>query len=251
MSNEEEKEIILVHNEYKIPLTIKNNYEESKNILKKKLFFQDKDLKNYELYYADEDDDENAIEEDNFDEAFNSSKWILKSCGNNEEIRKNIDNIQNETQNEIDQKLEKIKEDLKQRFMKIANQKIAENSLKYEEKIKKYEEIIKSLKEKNKKDLDEIKKVQEASILKVLNDVSEYAEKKIGEQFDVFNDEFTENIGSEIDRNSININTKSNDIKKVIGSMDDEKGKLDNVFNTTKDNVRDLYQSYSKLNKKK
>ena len=52
-------------------------------------------------------------------------------------------------------------------------------------------------------------------------------------------------------KTNIDMNTKSNDLKKKISSMGDEKEKLDSVFNDTKDNVRDLFKSYSKMNKKK
>lgn len=250
MSNEEEKEIILEHNEYKISLTIKNNYEESKNILKKKLFFQDKDLKNYELYYVDEDDDENAIEEDNFDEAFNSSKWILKSCGNNEEIRKNIDNIQNETQNEIDQKLEKIKEDLKQRFMKIANQKIAENSLKYEEKIKKYEEIIKSLKEKNKKILKQVEEMHESSVKKLINDISDFTEKKIENELTQYNENFNNNLKSIIDT-SINEEKKSiKNVKEIIEELNSNKDKMKDSLEDSRLIMSSIFNESKILNQK-
>ena len=257
------REITLKYNGYEIPIKLTKNYEETIGNIKKKLFLQDKDLERSEIYYLDEDDYENVLNKDEYDDAFSSKDtkgWGLriKGEGDDDDEKKGGEN-----KNDIsEEKLEEIKKDLEKKFQKrqkeliskfkkIANEKITANNKKYEEKIKKLQNIIKSLKEKNKKDLDEINKMQEATILKVINDVSEYAEKKIGEQLDVFDNDFTNNIESEINKNSININTKSNNIKKVIGSMDDEKGKLDNVFSTTKDNVRDLYQSYSKLNKKK
>ena len=156
----EEKKITLKHNGYEITLKIKNDYEESKNALKKAIYFQDKDLEKFELIYIDEEEDENVIDEDNFEEAFNSSVWELRPTDENpqpkepqvdlKEIKKQVKNKVNKAQKDINKKIEQIKEDLKQKFMKIANEKITANNLKYEEKIKKYEEIIKSLKEKNK-----------------------------------------------------------------------------------------------------
>ena len=260
------KSITLKYNGYEIPIEITDNYEETIENIKKKLFLRDKDIKRSEIYYFDEDDLENELNKDDYDEAFSNEDikaWGLSikgegDGGDDDEEKKGGENKNDiseekldEIKKDLEKKFQKRQNELKSKFTKIANEKITANNKKYEEKIKKLQNIIKSLKEKNKKDLDEINKMQEATILKVINDVSEYAEKKIGEQLDVFDNDFTYNIESEINKNSININTKSNNIKKVIGSMDDEKGKLDNVFSTTKDNVRDLYQSYSKLNKKK
>jgi hypothetical protein len=263
MSNS--REITLKYNGYPIPITITDNYKETINTIKKKLFLQDKDLKRTEIFYFDEDELENDLQEDDYDDAFSNEEikvWGLRlknegDGGDEDEGKK--DEGKNaiseekvaEIKKDLEKKFQKRQKELISKFKKFANEKITANNKKYEEKIKKLQEKIKSLKEKNKKDLDEIKKIQEVSILKALNDVSEFAEKKIGEQFDAFNGEFSEKIGSEIQKTNIDINTKSNDLRKKISSMGDEKEKLDGVFNNTKDTVRDLFQSYSKMNKKK
>ena len=81
MSNsikEKEKEIILKHNGYTIKLKIKRNYEEAKKVIKEALNFKDKDLEKYYLLYLDDDDDENNIDEDEFNDAFKSSNWVLR-----------------------------------------------------------------------------------------------------------------------------------------------------------------------------
>ena len=74
-----EKEITLSHNGYdSIKLKIKKDYEEAKKAIKEKLYFQDKDLNKYILSYLDDDGDENNIDEDEFESAFQSSEWVLK-----------------------------------------------------------------------------------------------------------------------------------------------------------------------------
>ena len=261
MSNS--REITLKYNGYEIPITITDNYKETIKTIKKKLFLQDKDLKRTEIFYFDEDELENDLQEDDYDDAFSNEEikvWGLRlknegDGGDEDEVKKDegknaiSEEKVEEIKKDLEKKFQKRQKELISKFTKIANEKITANNKKYEEKIKKLQEIIKSLKEKNKKDLDEINKMQKTSILKVINDVSEYAEKKIVEQFESFNDD--EKIDTELTNTNINISTKSNDLKKKISSMGDEKEKLDSVFNDTKDNVRDLFKSYSKMNKKK
>ena len=263
MSNS--REITLKYNGYEIPITITDNYKKTMETIKKKLFLQDKDLKRTEIFYFDEDDLENELQEDDYDDAFSNEEikvWGLRlknegDGGDEDEVKKDegknaiSEEKVEEIKKDLEKKFQKRQKELISKFTKIANEKITANNKKYEEKIKKLQEIIKSLKEKNKKDLDEINKMQEASILKVINDVSEYAEKKIVEQFEDFNEDITEKINTEMQKTNIDMNTKSNDLKKKISSMGDEKEKLDSVFNDTKDNVRDLFKSYSKMNKKK
>jgi len=248
----EEKKITLRHNEYEITIKIKNDYEESRNALKKAIYFQDKDLEKFELFYIDEEEDENIIEEDNFEEAFNSSIWGLRPIDDNtqppepqvdlKEIKKQVKNKVNKAQKDINKKIEQIKEDLKQKFMKIANEKITANNLKYEEKIKKYEEIIKSLKEKNKIILEQVEKEHEASVQKILNDVSEYTEKKVEEELEQYNNEFSENLNSIIQESTLKIEKSNQEVKKnteeifsftdkIKQSMDGSRMTMSEIFN--------------------
>ena len=77
-----EKQIILKYKDSEINLTIKNDFVEAINEIKRKLNFQDKDLEKYELYYLDEEEDENILDEENFEEAFNYSVWGLRPIEN-------------------------------------------------------------------------------------------------------------------------------------------------------------------------
>ena len=257
----EEKKITLKHNGYEITLKIKNDYEESKNALKKAIYFQYKDLEKFELIYIDEEEDENVIDEDNFEEAFNSSVWELRPTDENpqpkepqvdlKEIKKQVKNKVNKAQKDINKKIEQIKEDLKQKFMKIANEKITANNLKYEEKIKKYEEIIKSLKEKNKLILEQVEKEHEASVQKILNEVSEYTEKKVEDELDQYNNEFNDNLNSIIQESTLKIEASNQEVKKnteeiisftdkIKQSMEGSRIIMSDIFNKSQANQNNL-----------
>ena len=114
-----EKKITLKYNDYEIDLKIKNNYEEARNTIKKKLYFQDKDLAKLELYYIDDDNDENNIDIDTFEEAFNSSVWAIRRFDENpqpvpqsEPQKKTVD------KEEIGKKVKKAQEDINKKLKK-------------------------------------------------------------------------------------------------------------------------------------
>ena len=50
------KEITLNYFDYKIPITMADNYKETMETIKKTLYLQGKDLKRIEIYYVDEDE---------------------------------------------------------------------------------------------------------------------------------------------------------------------------------------------------
>ena len=68
------KEITLEYNGYEIKLKIENNYYSAINTIKRKLYFQNKDLENVIILYLDEDECEIDLDEDTFDEAYQSKK---------------------------------------------------------------------------------------------------------------------------------------------------------------------------------
>jgi hypothetical protein len=240
------KDIILKYNGHNIPITITDNYEDTIEIIRKQLYLQEDYLKKYNLTYLDEDDYENELTEDDYDTPFSDEsikKWKLSL--KNEDI--DIEETIKEIKKKLKDKHQKQVGELISNFEKIYHDKITANNKKYEEIIEKLQERIKSLQEKNKKDMDEIKQIHENSIANIKNDVSEFAKKKIEEQFEAFDNELSENIISKIEESSIKINTKSNDLNKALNSMDNNKKEINNKFIETKDIVRDMYEK-SRLN---
>ena len=259
-----EKEITLSHNGYNsIKLRIKKDYEEAKKAIKEKLYFQDKDLNKYILSYIDNDGDENNIDEDEFDSAFQFSEWVLKPIEEDddnpgkdkekikaelEEFKKGVNKNVKNKQKEINEKVQKIKEDLISRFTKISKDKISENNRKYEEKIKKLEEIIKSLKEKNKKILEDVKKEYEESIVNILDAAGDFAGKKIEDQLESYNNQFNEALNSKIRESTIQMSEINNTIKNNIGELTSDQGKMKDVMDDIKGKFNELYLNVSQKN---
>ena len=255
------KTITLRHNGFEIPITITKNWQETMENIKNKLYFREKDLKKYDIFYLDEESLENELNEDEYDDVYKDEEikiWVLKNPDEDEKGDGNGDGddvsndkgnnkvISEEKQEEItkdlEKKFQKKQKQLVEKFKKIATEKITANNLKYEERIKKLEQTIKSLKEKSKKELDEINKIQEESVLKIMEELSDYAENKIGEQLNNFNSQFTEDLQTQIKNSSIEINTKSISVKKVISSMDNNQNEMNKKFTDTKEIVRDIYE---------
>ena len=253
----EEKQITLKHNGYEISLKIKNDYEESKKLLKEKIYFKDEDLEKFELFYIDDEEDENIIDEDNFEEAFNTSTWGLRPIDDNnqpavnlEEIKTRVNNEVKKTQKEVNEKIEKIKEELKQKFIKIANEKITANNLKYEAKIKKYEEIIKSLKEKNKLILKQVEDAHEESVKKILDEISEYTEKKVENELDQYNNEFSDNLNSIISESTLNIENTNKEVKKITDDLISIKEKMKDAMDGSRLIISDIFNKSQLMNNK-
>ena len=234
------------YNGYEIKLEIKNNYESAIDTIKKKLYFQDKDLENVFVFYIDEDDCENDLDEDSFDEAYVFLNWRIRRKDEykeedeiidkkekedkgisekklEEEKKKLTEKLQNEVNEEIKQKIE----DLKNKFKKIANERITANNLKYEKKIKELNDIIKQLIEKNKK-------------------IIEYAEQKLNDQMEFLNTDFYNNIDSKLKDSNIHINTKNRTIEKEIQSLEKNQNEMSEVMNNCKNNFREIYQVHKK-----
>ena len=136
---------------------IEDNYESAIKAIKKKLYFKDKDLEKVSIFYYDEDNLENDVDEDSFDEAYESGKWGIgrkdEDEENNEaeekEDKKGISEdqlkeekeklekeLRKKIQKEVNEKVKQKLEELKNKFKKIANEKISANNSKYEKKIK-------------------------------------------------------------------------------------------------------------------
>ena len=256
------KEITLEYNGYKIKIEIKNDYESAIDTIKKKLYFIDKDLEKVTIFYFDEDNLENDIDEDSFDEAYESQKWGIRRKDENEEDEKGDnkgkeDNeiseekleeekkkLTKKLQNEVNEEIKQKIENLKNKFKKIANERIKANNLKYEKKIKELNDIIKQLIEKNKTIIEENKTIQTNCIEKII----EYAEEKLKNQMEFLNSDFYKNIDSQLKDSNININTKNRTIEKEIQSLEKNQTEMSEVMNNCKNNFREIYLRASNKN---
>ena len=190
------KEITIKYNGYDIQLEINNDYNSTLEIIKKKLYLQDEDLGNIFIYYIDEDNLENELDEDNFDEAYESVNWTIYRNDQNkneketdgkelEEEKKNLEKelkekLKEKLKKEVNEKIKKKIEELKTKFTKIANEKIMAITSKYEKKIQELNDTIKQLIEKNKIIIQENNKIQKSC----LDTIIEYAEQKLNENLE-------------------------------------------------------------------
>ena len=112
------KEIILEYNRYKIKLKIKNDYESAIDTIKKTIYFRDKDLENVNIFYLDEDNLENDVDEDSFDEAYYSQKWGIRRKDENGEEDEIIDKKEKEDKGISEEKLEEEKKKINKKITK-------------------------------------------------------------------------------------------------------------------------------------
>ena len=249
-----EKEITLDYNGYEIKINIKNDYNETIEIIKKKLYFNAQDFEKSSLYYIDEDDDENDIDdEDQFEEAYNSSHWGLRKQEEEEQTPDPIDitkikeKIQANAQNVINEKIKKIKNELIAKFTKIANNAIFSTIKKYEEKIKELEGTIKSLKEKNKKTIEEMEKSNAESVKKVLKSVSEYSKDEINKYMVEYNNELSKVMESHMDNINSKVKTINEEAKNKLKDLNKVQEDMRSSILDSKDIFMPIYRMSTKI----
>ena len=248
------KEIILKYNDYEIPIKISKDLEECKEGIKKKLYLKDLNSDKWSLFYYDEDEYENDIDEDCMDEAFEAKFWGLtqeeKSNDdhnkvNSEEIKKKINKKMKSEQKSIDEKINKIKQEITEKLTKAFTERISA----YEKKIEQLKEINKSLKEKNKKIIEEMTKSHESSILEILKKVQSYSQERIGAELDIYNQMFNTELSSTVEKNKSLIEKQNTNIKDMISSFNKYKDNLQNTLEQSKINFSEVYnQSMQNIN---
>ena len=76
MADLKEKEINLKYNGKVIQVRIQNNYLQTLKSIKLALKLTDDEINKLTISFIDEDGDENMLDEENFEQAFNFDKWI-------------------------------------------------------------------------------------------------------------------------------------------------------------------------------
>ena len=246
----------------KLKLKLLMIMNKQKIFIKKALYFQDKDLNKYSIFYIDNDKDECPLEEALFSEAYSPEikEWELipnhkEEDEDNNDAKKNSfsetiesikDNVQSKIQNvqkEVNEQVNKIKNDLISKFTQIVNEKITAINKKYEEKIKKLEEVNKLIFEKNKDSLEQMEKANESSIKKIIDDLSKLAEEKIEKELDDYNKNFTNTLNLQITSSKIQINEKKNEINDKIEDLAVKQNNMISNMDQAKNSFRNLYSS--------
>lgn len=244
-----EKEITLKHNGYDIKVKIKNNFKETKENIKKTLYFRDNDIEKYKLYYIDEENDQIDVDDEdnlkNFDEGFaNAKNWGLELIDENGgQGDANIDEIigkVKDAKEAMNDQAKAFQRNITNKFKEISNKKISELSQKYENKIKNLEDIIISLKKKNKDLVDiigKMKEIQDSSIQNILN----YAETKIGEKFDEYNTECEKSLNSKISESKLGLSKLSLNIRNSLKELEKNRQDMQEKIDDSKEHFQSIY----------
>lgn len=209
----EEKEIKLYHNTYKVVIKIKKKYDDIKQSIKDSLYLTEEDYNNLQINFLDADGDENILEEDTFEDAYNAKEWVTsKKVGttpgkqeqnNNtvskEEIKKMKNNIYNKCAKIIEKKIKETNDKWKKKFEELNN--------KFQDELKKRETL-------NKKTLEEI-------IDKMSNEAKDMVENRVND----YNNNIKELLKSKLEQSKIDLNNEKKNITQA----------LDEITNTQKE----------------
>ena len=246
------KEIILKYNDYEIPIKISKDLEQCKEEIKKKLYLKDLNSNKWSLFYYDEDEYENDIDEDSIEEAFEAKIWGLTheekedddqtKKVNSEEINKKIKKKVDSEQKALDEKVNKIKQEITEKLTKAFNERIS----KYEKIIEQLKNANKSLKEKNKKIVEEMTKLHESSIQEILKNVQSYSQAKIASELDNYNEMFNSELSSTIQQNKDMVEKQNTAIREILKTINQYNSNLQNSLQASKVNCRNIFNNFNK-----
>lgn len=247
------KEIILKYNGYEIPIKISKDLEQCKEEIKKKLYLKELNPDKFSLFYFDDDGYENDIDEDSIEEAFEAKEWGLTQEEkkedddqtkkvNSEEINKKIKKKVDSEQKSVDERINKIKQEITEKLTKAFNDRIS----KYEEIIEKLKNANKSLKEKNKMIVEEMTKLHESSIQEILKNVQSYSQTTISTELENYNKMFNSELESAIKQNKEMIEKQNSNIKHILSSINQYNSNLQNSLRASKVNCRNIFENMNK-----
>ena len=211
--------IKLQHKIYVINIEIKNDYNTIIDTIRESIYLTPEEMDKYTIQFKDSEDDYNNLDEDTFEDAFNSEDWRTELNENEDE--KN--NLNNEKKKEILEKVNKKEGDMKTEFIKIMNEKIKENNKKWE---KKYGEL-------KQKYLNEIKNrdnIHKSNISEIMQNMSSYVDNVIESKVDDYN----KNIKNEF---KSYIQNSTNDFKNADENLKNNVNNLKKIYNDIKDDV--------------
>lgn len=244
-----EKEITFKYNGYEIDMKIEKDYDESLRIIEQKLYFQKKDTDKYQLYYEDSEGYINYVNKKNYEDAYSQQDltiWgftpkAIEQKVNSEEINALKDKFK-KIISQINEKIKEMKKDLTTKFTEIMNDKIKEINKQYKD-ISQLSESNKQLNKKNQKTLEEMEKMNEASILNLLNEMNKYAEDKIKSHLENYEKTLDNNLKSI----TIQINAEKEKRQKTLDDLKSFSEKVNNIksqLEKSKTNINSVYSKY-------
>ena len=238
MSDEEEKEIILRHNDkYFVKVKIKNDYEAIINAVKEALYYSDDEIKNLVINFIDDEECENTLDEDNIEEAFEAKEWITRrkdspgpkptqDGGDVEKLKREISQLKSQIRNNssaLQEAIQKCNENYKQQLEQLKN--------KFVEELKKRENL-------NKQNLEQIQE-----------ELTECAKSMIKSKVEESNIKIKEELNSKIEKNKTNLNNGIEEISSILKTIDDNKKEISKQINESNENFSQIYE-LSQVNNK-
>ena len=238
MSDEEEKEIILRHNDkYFVKVKIKNDYEAIINAVKEALYYSDDEIKNLVINFIDDEECENTLDEDNIEEAFEAKEWITRrkdspgpkptqDGGDVEKLKREISQLKSQIRNNssaLQEAIQKCNENYKQQLEQLKN--------KFVEELKKRENL-------NKENLEQIQE-----------ELTECAKSMIKSKVEESNIKIKEELNSKIEKNKTNLNNGIDEISSILKTIDDNKKEISKQISESNENFSQIYE-LSQVNNK-
>ena len=231
MSDEEEKEIILRHNDkYIVKVKIKNDYEAIINAVKEALYYSDDEIKNLVINFIDDEECENTLDEDNIEEAFEAKEWITRrkdspgpkptqDGGDVEKLKREISQLKSQIRNNssaLQEAIQKCNENYKQQLEQLKN--------KFVEELKKRENL-------NKQNLEQIQE-----------ELTECAKSMIKSKVEESNIKIKEELNSKIEKNKTNLNNGIEEISSILKTIDDNKKEISKQIIESNENFTKIYE---------
>jgi len=231
MSDEEEKEIILRHNDkYFVKVKIKNDYDAIINAVKEALYYSDDEIKNLVINFIDDEECENTLDEDNIEEAFEAKEWITRrkdspspkptqDGGDVEKLKREISQLKSQIRNNssaLQEAIQKCNENYKQQLEQLKN--------KFVEELKKRENL-------NKTNLEQIQE-----------ELTECAKSMIKSKVEESNIKIKEELNSKIEKNKTNLNNGIEEISSILKTIDDNKKEISKQIIESNENFTKIYE---------
>ena len=232
MSDEEEKEIILRHNDkYFVKVKIKNDYDAIINAVKEALYYSDDEIKNLNINFIDNDECENTLDEDNIEEAFEAKEWITK--------RKDSPGPGPKPTQDGD--VEKLKREISQLKSQIRN-----NSSALQEAIQKcnenYKQQLEQLKKKFVEELKQRENLNKTNLEQIQEELTECAKSMIKSKVEESNIKIKEELNSKIEKNKTNLNNGIEEISSILKTIDDNKKEISKQISESNENFSKIYE---------
>ena len=239
MSDKEEKEITLHHNDnYEIKVKIKNDYQYILNAVKEALYYSDDEMENITINFLDEDGCDNMLDEDNVELAFESTEWTTSKK----------DTPTPKSAPTSNEEVEKLKAEISQLKSQLKNS----NSLKetFKKCNEKYKVQLEQLKNKFIEELKQRETLNKKNIEQIEKDLIDCAQNMIRSKVEKYNNDVKNDLNSKIEQSKLNLNKGIEEIKSVLNDINTNKDEIKKQIGESNTNFSQIFEM-SKINDNK